>query len=121
MGAGQVLQYKGIPERPPSLDGLVVLGDVAPSADEAALRAALSRVGAVVRVELPGEQRAIVTFASHDDAMRAVAAGAIPALFGWLDTKYNMRSYDMRGWYARGRLAHGKGPIAFWRTSPLLA
>ena len=93
----QVLQYKSIPERPPSFDGLVVLGDVAPSADEAALRAALSRVAAVVRVELRDDRTAVVTFASHDEATRAVAAGP-GALYGWLDTKYNARPYDLRGW-----------------------
>ena len=93
----QVLQYKSIPERPPSFDGLVVLGDVAPSADEAALRAALSHVAAVVRVELQDDRTAVVTFASHDEATRAVAAGP-GALYGWLDTKYNARPYDLRGW-----------------------
>ena len=93
----QVLQYKSIPERPPSFDGLVVLGDVAPSADEAALRAALSRVAAVVRVEVRDDRTAVVTFASHDEATRAVAAGP-GALYGWLDTMYNARPYDLRGW-----------------------
>ena len=65
--------------------------------NEAALRAALSRVAAVVRVELRDDRTAVVTFALHDEAMRAVAAGP-DALYKWLDTKYNARPYAVRGW-----------------------
>ena len=104
-----MLQIKEIPPRPAEHDGALCLfllrdekGAVL-EVDEAALRAALAQHGAITRVELTGTLRdnhggVVVRFATHEAALAAKRAGPIAGVCAGVDTLYNERAYDERGW-----------------------
>jgi len=72
-----VLQLKELPPRPREYDGKLCLFDVAPSIDEAAIKAALVPYGDIVSCTLGKTARpAIVCFATHAAAQAAKRAGA---------------------------------------------
>jgi Ran GTPase-activating protein 1 len=93
-----VLQLKELPPRPREYDGKLCLFDVAPSVDEAAIKAALVPYGDIVSCTLgKTARRAIVCFATHAAAQAAKRAAAqLVHIAGGVDTLFNERSYDGR-------------------------
>jgi len=93
-----VLQLKELPPRPREYDGKLCLFDVAPSVDEAAIKAALVPYGEIVSCTLgKSARRAIVCFATHAAAQAAKRAAAqLEHIAGGVDTLFNERSYDGR-------------------------
>jgi hypothetical protein len=93
-----VLQLKELPPRPREYDGKLCLFDVAPSVDEAAIKAALVPYGDIVSCTLGKTARtASVCFATHAAAQAAKRAAAqLVHIAGGVDTLFNERSYDGR-------------------------
>ena len=102
-----VLQFKGIPPRPKEYDGKICLfllkdNNWEPQdVDEATIRNALSEYGEITSCELTGPLRDnqggyIISFTTHEAALAARRAGAIPDICAGIDTLYNERSYDGR-------------------------
>ena len=92
-----VLQLKEIPDRPSYFDGKVCLFDLASGVDEAAVLASLGRYGPIVGCTF-GDP-VVVHFATHEAARSAVReAGRLVSIAGGVDTLYNEREYDRRGW-----------------------
>ena len=95
--ATTVLQIQEIPTRPPEFDGALCLFKISSTADEHAVRTALSKFGTIESCDLSCNP-AIVRFASHASAIAAKEAGAPPGLCEGLDTLYNETPYMRRGW-----------------------
>ena len=101
-----VLQIKEIPLRPKEFDGVLCLFGPKAHADERMVRDTFgSRFGEIVDVidrRLPPVERdeIAVRFPTHQAALDAIAAGVPQELCNGLDTLYNERPYDGRGWYA---------------------
>ena len=96
-----VLQLKEIPQRPRSFDGALCIFGPADDLDDPKIRAALARTGRIVSVKptptLPHKWE--VRFATHAEALAAKERCAtMAALWKGLDTLYNERPYDDRGW-----------------------
>ena len=128
-----VLQIKEIGPCPPEYHGALCLfllrdeGGVR-DVDEATLRAKLKRHGRITRVELTGPLRdhhgaVIVRFATHEAALAAKRAGVIAGVCAGVDTLYNERPYNDRGWCAHDTLcrvdplAARSLPVAFPHTA----
>ena len=95
-----VLQSKAIPQRPSTFDGVVALFELE-TRDEATIASALKKVGTVVSCEVGDSwPPARVRFAAHKAAVAAKSAGLIPGVCRGVDTLYNERPYDERGWCA---------------------
>ena len=109
-----VLQMKEIPPRPPEFDGKVCLFSLKEGVDEEKIRSVLKRFGTVVECDM-NRDPVVVTFASHEEALSAVQAGA-PDLCDGIDTQYNERSYDGRAGEVDRRDDDGRG----WCAPPLL-
>jgi len=92
-----VLQSREIPPRPESFDGALCLFGLKPTMGEAALRETLGSFGTIVAFELK-RNPPVVRFASHEAALAAKDAGPWPELCDGVDTLYNERPYDERGW-----------------------
>ena len=90
-----VLQSKEIPPQPDDFRGALCLFNLAKGVDEAQIRAALERFGAIQDCTLGGWPSAIVRFSSHDSAVAAKRAAPLSICAG-VDTLYNERSYDGR-------------------------
>jgi len=90
-----VLQSREIPPRPESFDGALCLFGL--KTGEAAIRETLGCFGAIVKFEL-SRNPPVVRFASHEAALAAKRAGPWPELCDGVDTLYNERPYDERGW-----------------------
>jgi hypothetical protein len=90
-----VLQSREIPPRPESFDGALCLFGL--KTGEAAIRETLGCFGAIVAFEL-SRNPPVVRFASHEAALAAKRAGPWPELCDGVDTLYNERPYDERGW-----------------------
>ena len=95
-----VLQLKEIPPRPADFDGAICLFDVHAGKDANSIRDALLRFGRVVSVDTDRDP-VLVRFSTHEEALAAKGAGA-PSLCKGIDTLYNERPYDERGWCAGG-------------------
>ena len=101
-----VLQIKEIPLRPKEFDGVLCLFGPKARAGEQAVRKTFGRrFGEIVDVvdrRLPPVERdeIAVRFTTHQAALDAIAAGVPHELCNGLDTLYNERPYDGRGWYA---------------------
>jgi len=97
-----VLQIKEIPLLPQEFDGVLCLFGLKAGVDEAAVRQALS--GGDLSAEFESCDLAfesaygVVRFTTHVAALRAKAANTFSELCGGVDTRYNERSYDARGW-----------------------
>ena len=95
-----LLRIKEISHRPAEYDGVVCLGDMAESVDEQGLRRYLHRYfggrDPLLSCDLQCNP-AILRFSTHADAVAAIDKG-LGALGGWIDTQYNERPYDDRGW-----------------------
>ena len=90
-----VLQLKEIPQRPEEFHGKVVLFGVKGSASD--IEAALSEFGTVVIGEVGVTMT--VRFTTHEAACLARrAAPQLSHLCDGIDTLFNERSYDDRGW-----------------------
>ena len=109
-----VLQMKEIPPRPPEFDGRVCLFSLKEGVDEEKVESVLKRFGTVVECDM-NRDPVVVTFASHEEALSAVQAGA-PDLCDGIDTQYNERSYDGRAGEVGRRDDDGRG----WCAPPLL-
>jgi hypothetical protein len=92
-----VLQSREIPPRPKSFDGALCLFGLKPTMGEAAVRETLGCFGAIVALELT-RNPPVVRFASHEMALDAKRAGPWAELCDGVDTLYNERPYDERGW-----------------------
>ena len=120
--ATTVLQIKEIPPRSAEHDGALCLfllrdekGAVL-EVEEATLRAMLAQYGVISHVELTGTLRdnhggVVVRFATHEAALAAKRAGPIAGVCAGVDTLYNERPYDERGWCA-GSLPLAPCPVA---------
>ena len=96
-----VLQIKEIPPRPQEFDGELCLFGLKAGVDEAAVCQALSGDLSTEfeSCDLAFESTyGVVRFTTHAAALRAKAANTFSELCGGVDTRYNERSYDGRGW-----------------------
>ena len=96
-----VMQLREVPARPSVYNGALCLFKLVDGVDEAAIRAALEAFGEVVKVHIEegGSPAAIVHFTTHEAAVRAKQSGArLTHIATGVDTRYNERSYDDRGW-----------------------
>ena len=92
-----VMQIKEIPRRPVEFDGVLCLFEL--KVDEATIKAKLKRFGNIKRVVLGTWPPAVVYFSTHTAAIAAKEAAAeLSDLCGGVDTLYNTRPYDDRGW-----------------------
>jgi hypothetical protein len=92
-----VLQSREIPPRPEAFDGALCLFGLKATKGEAAVRETLGCFGAIVAFEHT-RNPPVVRFASHKAALAAKRAGPWPELCDGIDTLYNERPYDERGW-----------------------
>ena len=92
-----VLQSREIPPRPEAFDGALCLFGLKATKGEAAVRETLGSFGTIVAFE-PTRNPPVVRFASHEAALAAKRAGPWPELCDAVDTLYNERPYDERGW-----------------------
>eukprot|EP00900_Chrysochromulina_parva_P004336 jgi/Chrpa1/13903/Chrysochromulina_OHIO_Genome00006180-RA len=92
-----VLQSREIPRRPKAFDGALCLFGLKPTMGEAAVRTTLGCFGTIVAFELT-RNPPVVRFASLEAALAAKRAGPWPELCDGVDTLYNERPYDERGW-----------------------
>ena len=92
-----VLQSREIPPRPESFHGALCLFGLKPMAREAAVHEAFGGFGTIVALELM-RNPPVVRFASHEAALAAKRAGPWAELCDGVDTLYNERPYDERGW-----------------------
>eukprot|EP00900_Chrysochromulina_parva_P019272 jgi/Chrpa1/27346/Chrysochromulina_OHIO_Genome00027313-RA len=93
-----VLQSREIPPRPEAFDGALCLFGLKPTMGAAAVRETLGCFGSIVALELT-RNPPVVRFASHEAALAAKRAGPWPELCDdGVDTLYNERPYDERGW-----------------------
>jgi hypothetical protein len=92
-----VLQSREIPPRPKAFDGALCLFGLKPTTGEAAVRETLGGFGTIVAFELT-RKPPVVRFASHEAALAAKRTGPWPELCDGVDTLYNERPYDERGW-----------------------
>ncbi|KOO27955.1 hypothetical protein Ctob_003240, partial [Chrysochromulina tobinii] len=92
-----VLQSREIPPRPEAFDGALCLFGLKPTTGEDSIRETLGCFGAIVAFE-PTRNPPVVRFASHEAALAAKRAGPWPELCDGVDTLYNERPYDERGW-----------------------
>ena len=97
-----VLQLKEIPDRPDDYDGAVAIFGPKDDLNEPKIRAALETAGAIASVEKRAWPPWVIYFASHADALVAIEwfAKTKAELWDNLDTLYNERPYDDRGWCA---------------------
>ena len=112
-----VLRLREVPPRPAQFDGALCLFDLDADADEAAVRTALGGFGTIVSCNLQGRYKT-VRFALHENALAlranvvaltaecststeaaAAIADALGLRFAAVDTLYNERPYEERGWY----------------------
>jgi ankyrin repeat protein len=92
-----VLQSREIPPRPEAFDGALCLFGLKATKGEAAVRETLGCFGAIDAFEHT-RNPPVVRFASHEAALAAKRAGPWPELCDGIDTLYNERPYDERGW-----------------------
>jgi hypothetical protein len=93
-----VLQSREIPPRPEAFDGALCLFGLKHTAGEAAVRQTLGCFGTIIAFE-PTRNPPVVRFTSHEAALAAKRAGPWPELCDHgVDTLYNERPYDERGW-----------------------
>ncbi|KOO28318.1 ankyrin repeat and sam domain-containing protein 6 [Chrysochromulina tobinii] len=92
-----VLQSREIPPRPEAFDGALCLFGLKATKGEGAVRETLGCFGAIVAFEHT-RNPPVVRFASHEAALAAKRAGPWPELCDGVDTLYNERPYDERGW-----------------------
>ena len=93
-----VLQSREIPPRPKAFDGALCLFGLKPTTGADAVRETLGCFGAIVAFE-PTRNPPVVRFASHEAALAAKRAGPWAELCDQgVDTLYNERPYDERGW-----------------------
>ena len=98
-----VLQLKEIPPLPSHFNGKLCLYGLVEGINEAAIMDALAPLGAV-SCELGSAEvvrcglDAFVCFDTHESALTAKRAGPIAGVCASLDTQYNERPYDERGW-----------------------
>ena len=92
-----VLQSCEIPPRPEAFDGALCLFGLKATKGEAAVRETLGCFGTIVAFEHT-RNPPVVRFASHEAALAAKRAGPWPELCDGVDTLYNERAYDERGW-----------------------
>jgi hypothetical protein len=92
-----VLQSREIPPRPKAFDGALCLFGLKPTTGEDSIRETLGCFGAIDAFEL-SHNPPVVRFASHEAALAAKRAGPWPELCDGVDTLYNERPYDERGW-----------------------
>ena len=96
-----VLQLKEIAPRPASFDGKLAIFGPKDGLDEQRIRRALETVGTILSIEATPlmPQKWVVCFGAHDEALHAKAlCSGMSELWGGLDTLYNERPYDDRGW-----------------------
>ena len=110
----RVLQMKEIPPRPQEFDGRVCLFSLKEGVDTEKIKSALKRFGTVVDCDM-NRDPVVVTFASHEEALSAVQAGA-PDLCDGIDTQYNERSYDGRVGEVGRRDDDGRGWCALFAS-----
>jgi hypothetical protein len=92
-----VLQSREIPRRPKAFDGALCLFGLKHTTGEAAVRETLGGFGTIKALELT-RNPPVVRFTSHEAALAAKRAGPWPELWDGVDTLYNERPYDERGW-----------------------
>jgi Ran GTPase-activating protein (RanGAP) involved in mRNA processing and transport len=92
-----VLQSREIPRRPKAFDGALCLFGLKHTTGEAAVRKTLGCFGTIIAFE-PTRNPPVVRFTSHEAALAAKRAGPWPELCDGVDTLYNERPYDERGW-----------------------
>jgi Ran GTPase-activating protein (RanGAP) involved in mRNA processing and transport len=92
-----VLQSREIPPRPKAFDGALCLFGLKHTTGEAAVRETLGCFGTIIAFELT-RNPPVVRFTSHEAALAAKRAGPWPELWDAVDTLYNERPYDERGW-----------------------
>ena len=96
-----MLQLREMPTRPKMYDGVLCLFKLTKGVDKVAVHMALQAFGEVVKVdvEIGRLPAAIVHFATHEAAVRTKeAAGQLTHIADGIDTFYNERPYDNRGW-----------------------
>jgi len=96
-----VLQLKDIPDRPARFDGKLCVFGPKEGVDEAKIRTAFKEVAESISMEATPSmpQKWVVQFATHELALEAKrACGNMSELWSGLDTLYNERPYDDRGW-----------------------
>ena len=97
-----VLQIKEIPRRPQGFDGALCLFGLAADADEASIRKGLEEFGEITSCVVAsrdlGHVPTVVRFATHQAAEAALKGAQWSALCAGVDTLYNERPYDKRGW-----------------------
>ena len=98
-----VLQLKEIPKRPQMYDGAIALLGVAadvinePRRLESDIRTAFNSKGTIVKIEIKSNgSPVVVQFATHNEALAVIKAGAISGLCNGICMLYNERSYDGR-------------------------
>jgi hypothetical protein len=97
-----VLQLKEIPSRPADFNGALAIFGPKAGLNESQIRSTLEeKVGQVVSIEptplMP--QKWVVRFESHKLALKAKEqCSHMAELWAGLDTLYNERAYDDRGW-----------------------
>ena len=96
-----VLQLKEIPPRPADFDGALAIFGPKEGLNESQIRSTLEKVGKIESIEATPDmpQKWVVRFATHKLALEAKEQfGSMPELWAGLDTLYNERPYDERGW-----------------------
>ena len=96
-----VLQIKEIPQRPPRFNGALCLFGLTADADEATIRKGLEEFGEItscVIASRDGHMPTVVRFATHEAAEAALEGAKWSVLCAAVDTLYNERPYDERGW-----------------------
>ena len=96
-----VLVQKTVPAQPDDerYKGAVWLFGLAAGVDEARIREALAAYGVVASCEVGSRPATFVRFSTHDAALKCKQAAAeLTHLCQGVDTVYNARPYDDRGW-----------------------
>ena len=98
-----VLQLKELPDLPEEFSGALCLFDLAQQVTEVEIRAELAQFGVIQRVEVErgAWPPAVVWFTTHEAALTAKgSATRLTHIAGGVDTLFNGREYDDRGWCA---------------------
>ena len=94
-----VLQLKELPDRPTMYNGAVCLFALHDGVDEPTCRAALAEFGEIAGYKVGSWPPVVVHFTTHEAAIRAAQAGArLKHIADGIDTWFNERGYDGRGW-----------------------
>jgi hypothetical protein len=92
-----VLRHMVVPQRPQRFDGRVRVYGVPEAVTEATMRSALEAHGEVLECARVEAGVWAAAYATHEQALAARAAAA-PVGAAAIDTEYNARPYDERGW-----------------------